>query len=328
MTGPARETPRAVVFDMDGVLVDSARFHARAWKEAFDDFLAEHDHDDRFIVPGDYRRYVDGRPRYEGVASFLESRGIVLSVGDPSDPPGMGSEAALGNLKNQIFHRLLDEEPIRPLAGVEDLLDGLRAEDTPVAVVSSSRNTDRILPSEVERRVDVVLGGKDLDDLGIPGKPQPDMFLRAADQLGFDPGEVTVVEDSPAGVVAGRRGGFSLVVGVEEEDRGSAVGELADVVVTGVSELPGSVAVWSGLLEPPPPALEHLGSIQGRIERGSTSLYIGDDEAELLSVRRADGVGVLVDSHPSEMTWADFYVPDEAAGAALRTRLDPGQPED
>lgn len=305
---------------MDGVLVDSARLHARAWKDAFDQFLAQRGHHHQFKLPDDYRSYVDGRPRYEGVATFLESREIDIPAGDPSDPPGMETEAALGNLKNQILHRLLDTEPIRPLEGVEALLNELGAEGTPLAVVSSSRNTDRILPPEVVRRVDLVLGGKDLEDLGIPGKPHPDMFIRAARDLGFDPVEVAIVEDSPAGVIAGRRGGFSLVVGVKGSDAQSAV-DRADVVVPGALELPPTVTSWSAMLEPPPPAQDHMSTIREWVGDDSAPLYVGNDETKLLSARMNDGIGVVVRAQPPRSTWADFWVRDEAVRSDLLSRL-------
>jgi beta-phosphoglucomutase family hydrolase len=318
-----RKVPKAVVFDIDGVLVDSARLHARAWKETFDEFLADRGRSDRFDLPDDYRRYVDGRPRYEGVASFLASRDIDLPVGDPAEPAGMASITGVGNLKNEVLHRLLESEDVERLDGVDELLDQLRHDETPIAVVSSSRNTDRILPGDIAERVDLVLGGKDLDELGIPGKPAPDMFLRAVERLEVTPREAAVVEDAPAGVRAGRRGGFSLVVGVEPDPGTSSVSDLADVVVRGVSELPRHLVSWSDLLEPPPAALENLETIR-RLVDGSeheSSLYVGDDESELLAVRQRDGVGVLVDPRPPAMTWADFSVPDPMKEAELRARL-------
>lgn len=319
-----RKVPEAVVFDMDGVLVDSARLHARAWKETFDDLLIDRGRSDRFDLPDDYRRYVDGRPRYEGVASFLASRDIDLPVGDPAEPAGMASITGVGNLKNEVLHRLLESEDVELLDGVDELLDELRHNETPIAVVSSSRNTDRILPDDIAERVDLVFGGRDLDELGIPGKPAPDMFLRAVERLGVTAREAAVVEDAPAGVRAGRRGGFSLVVGVKPEPGTSSVSDLADIVVRGVSELPRHLVSWSDLLEPPPVALENLETIRRLVGAGSeheSSLYVGDDEEELLAVRQRDGVGVLVDPRPPAMTWADFSVPDPMKEADLRARL-------
>ncbi|HEX6299818.1 MAG TPA: HAD-IA family hydrolase [Acidimicrobiia bacterium] len=329
--GTARKTPEAVVFDMDGVLVDSARLHARAWKETFDEFLAQQGDPKPFALPDDYRRYVDGRPRYEGVVSFLRSRGLTMPMGDPSDSPGMTTMTALGNLKNQAFHRLLETESVEPLAGVEDMLDRLLDARTPMAVVSSSRNIDLILPASIAVKVDLVLGGNDLDEMEIPGKPAPDMFTRAAADIGVTPRECAVVEDSPAGVRAGRRGGFSLVVGIDDGHGSSAMADLSDVVVKSVAELPAHVASWSDLLEPPPSALENIDTIRrllgGRPEVGSSALYVGDDEDELLAVRQLDGVGVLVDSAPPAMTWADFSVPDQENGDELRARLADSDPQ-
>ena len=323
--GSARKAPEAVVFDMDGVLVDSVRLHARAWKQTFDAFLAQHGDPRPFALPDDYRSYVDGRPRYEGVESFLRSRGIIMPRGDPSEAPGMTTMTALGNLKNQEFHRLLETESVEPLPGVEDMLDRLVDAHTPIAVVSSSRNTDEILPASIGEKVDLVLGGKDLDEMQIPGKPAPDMFTRAAEVIGVTPRECAVVEDSPAGVRAGRRGGFSLVVGIDDGHGSSAMTDLSDVVVTGVAELPPRVASWSDLLEPPPSALENVETIRrllgDRPDFESSALYVGGDEDELLGVRQVDGVGVLVDPAPDAMSWADFSIPAQEDGAELRARL-------
>lgn len=324
---PTRRSPEAVVFDMDGVLVDSARIHARAWKTTFDEFLAHRGSSDRFVLPDDYRRHVDGRPRYQGVATFLDSRGIDLPMGDQSDPPGMTTITAVGNLKNQVFHDLLEEEEIEPLEGVIGLLDGLVEDDIPIAVVSSSRNTEIILPEPINERVDLVLGGKDLDELRIPGKPEPDMFVAAVQVLGVTPRDAAVVEDSPAGVRAGRRGGFSLVVGIDDESGSARLADLADIVVVGVLELPRHVSSWSDLLKPPAPALENLDTIQrlvgSRLEDDPTALYVGDDEDQLLAVRQSDGFGVVVDPEPSSMTWADFSVPDQEGADRLRRKLAP-----
>lgn len=325
-----RQRPEAVVFDMDGVLCNSAQLHARAWKETFDEFLVSREHPQPFLLHDDYRRYVDGRPRYEGVATFLGSRGIELPMGDPTDPPGTQTVTALGNLKNQRFHRLLETETIEPFPGVEALLDSLRGDGTPIAVVSSSRNTDRILPKSIAERVDLVLGGMDLEAMHIPGKPAPDMFVHATERLRVRPGVASVVEDSPAGVRAGRRGGFSLVVGVDDEPGSAAMADLSDVVVSGVWELPSHVVLWSDLLEPPPSALENLDTIRrlvgDRIEGDPSSLYIGEDEAELLAVRQQDGVGVLIDPEPPAMTWADFSVPDRDSVDELCSGLAKSEP--
>lgn len=326
-----RQPPEAVVFDMDGVLVDSARIHARAWKEAFDEFLTKRGRPDGFDLSDDYRQYVDGRPRYEGVASFLASRDIDLPVGEPSDDPGLDTISGLGNLKNEVFHRLVDAEGVEPLPGVEALLASLRDDQTPLAVVTSSRNMDRILPGGIARQVDVALGGKDLDELQIPGKPEPDMFIVAVERLGLSPGVAAVVEDSPAGIRAGRRGGFSLVIGVDPEHQSLLMADLADIVVKGVSELPPHLSSWSDRLTPPTSALDNVATIRrllgSRLEDEPSSLYIGDDEDGLLAVRQRDGVGLLVDPEPSATTWADFSVPDQESGAEVRARLARTDPE-
>jgi beta-phosphoglucomutase-like phosphatase (HAD superfamily) len=166
-------TIEAVVFDVDGVLIDTARLHARAWKETCDRFLASRGLDDEFDIHRDYRGHVDGRPRYEGVAAFLESRGIELPYGASGDDPGFSTVTAIGNLKNDAFRELITREGVESLPGVERLLAALHRAGTPVAVVSSSRNAIEILPEELREKLEVEFGGESLDELDLPGKPDP-----------------------------------------------------------------------------------------------------------------------------------------------------------
>lgn len=268
--------PKAVVFDLDGVLVDTARLHAEAWKRAFDSFFDHRGIDDVFDEAADYRQRVDGRPRYEGVAALLASRGIELPAGTPSDEPGFETEAAIGNLKNQMFHELLDSEGVEPLPEAKELLEALTAQQVPMAVVSSSRNATRVLPADLGEHVEFVLGGGDVADLGIPGKPDPGMFVEGARRLGFGPESAAVVEDAPTGVQAGRRGGFAVTVGIDPEGTSRLEEAGADFVVPGLAALPKEIGSWPELIEAPTPALESLERIEGLLG-GAPAVFLDYD---------------------------------------------------
>ena len=228
----------AVLFDLDGVLTATARLHAAAWTRLFDSYLAERAAAEgapfRPFQPHDYARYVDGRPRYDGVRAFLASRGITLPDGAPDDPPGDGTVCGLGNRKQAFFHDVLAGEGADTIPGTVAVVRHLRHRGVRTAVVSSSRNCAAILESAglsglFELQVDGVVAAR----LGLAGKPAPDTFLHAARTMGVAPARAAVVEDAIAGVAAGRAGGFGLVVGI---DRAGVPDELAragaDLVVT------------------------------------------------------------------------------------------------
>jgi len=235
----------AMILDLDGVITRTATIHARAWKRMFDDYLRRREAERRepfrpFDQVADYRRYVDGKPRYDGVRSFLESRGIHLPEGTPSDPPGQETICGLGNLKDQWFLNLLVEG-----GGVEvfeDTLDALRrwrALGLKTAVVSSSKNCDLVLRAAgLVELFDVRVDGNTAEELRLPGKPAPDTFLEAAHRLGVAPSRAAVFEDACAGVQAGRHGHFGTVVGVaRQESQLAALQEAgADVVVRDLRE--------------------------------------------------------------------------------------------
>jgi beta-phosphoglucomutase family hydrolase len=224
----------AVLFDLDGVLTPTAELHQLAWSSMFEQFLDQFlgpDHDP--YTEDDYLAYVDGKPRFDGVRSFLASRGIQLPEGDPDAPPGTGSVSALGNRKNELFQQLLRTQGIAPYPGSLRLLDHLDALRIPMAVVSSSRNAREVLEgARLTDRFAVVADGVLAAERGLPGKPAPDLFLAAADKLTVAPAAAVVVEDAVSGVAAGRAGGFGLVIGV---DRGAGPEALqangADLVV-------------------------------------------------------------------------------------------------
>ncbi len=234
---PPVDSFTAFLFDLDGVLTPTADLHQQAWTTMFDEFLVPRGQA-RFSEE-DYLRYVDGRPRFDGVRTFLASRGITLSDGDGDDPPGDGSVGALGNRKNVVFLDILRRDGIAPYPGSVRFLDHLAEQGIKAAVVSSSRNAREVLEaSGLAPRFDVVTDGLVAAEEHIPGKPAPDIFLNAASRLGVAAADAVVVEDAVSGVEAGRAGHFGLVVGV---DRGAGHDALrehgADVVVDDLSEL-------------------------------------------------------------------------------------------
>ncbi len=236
--GPApADSFAAVLFDLDGVLTPTADIHTKAWTTMFDEFL-----EPRGLAPfslDDYLHYVDGKPRFDGVRSFLASRDITLPDGDPSDPPSQDSVAGLGNRKNDLFLEILRDEGIAPYPGSLRFLDHIAGRGTSVAVVSSSRNAQEVLDaSGLAPRFTVVTDGLVAAAEHIPGKPAPDMFLDAARRLGVDPADAVVIEDAVSGVAAGRAGDFGLVVGVDRGAGHEALREHgADVVVDDLADL-------------------------------------------------------------------------------------------
>ena len=231
----------AVIFDLDGVITRTARAHAAAWKAMFDEYLRRRDGEKwvPFDLISDYRRYVDGMPRYDGVRSFLQSRGIELPWGSPEDPAHAETICGLGNRKNELFLKRLEQGGAEVFNSSVDLVRALRQAGMRTAVVSSSRNCALILRAAgaldlFDARVD----GVDLERRGLKGKPAPDMFLAAARDLGASPERAVVVEDAQAGVEAGRAGGFGLVIGVARSGQAEALrSHGADAVVQDLAEL-------------------------------------------------------------------------------------------
>jgi beta-phosphoglucomutase family hydrolase len=234
----------ALLFDLDGVVTRTATVHARAWRALFDEFLRlwadEHTTPFQpFDIGLDYIRYVDGKRRYDGVASFLESRGIKLPWGQPRDSPDQRSVCGLGNRKDAYFLQALDQQGIDVFDDAVVLLDAVRAAGKRVAVVSASEHCDAILARVgLLDRFDVRVTGHEAAVWGLASKPAPDTFLKAAELLGLPPARAVVLEDALAGVQAGRSGGFGLVVGVDRGGAGEALAANgAHVVVTDLAEL-------------------------------------------------------------------------------------------
>ena len=231
-----------VLFDLDGVLTPTAGVHEQAWAQMFNRYLADHADEIEDASPfsdADYLAHVDGRPRYDGVRTFLRSRGIELPDGSPTDPPGDQTVCALGNRKNEAFNEIIAREGIDAYPGALVLLDHLDRLGVRQAVVSSSKNARGVLGgAALGRRFKVIVDGTVVADAGLDGKPAPDAFLLAASELGVDPQRTVVVEDAVSGVQAGRAGNFGLVIGV---DRGAGDDALrgggADVVIDDLSEL-------------------------------------------------------------------------------------------
>lgn len=239
---PHLRAVRAVVFDTDGVITDSARLHAAAWRSAFDACLAAAGQHRPFDPVEDYRRYVDGRARLDGAAAFLTARGLRLPPGTPDDPPGTRTVWAVAARKEQLFVRRLAAGSVPAWPGTVRLLHALRAEGVPCAAISASRHAPELLAGAGVRDLfEAVVDGNEAARLGLPGKPDPAIFLEAARRLGVPAGEAAVVEDALAGVEAGRRGGFGLVVGVDRTAGPTSADDLseqgADLVVTDLAEL-------------------------------------------------------------------------------------------
>jgi beta-phosphoglucomutase family hydrolase len=256
----------AVLFDLDGVLTQTASVHASAWKKLFDGFLKQRAAETGepfvpFDIGTDYPRHVDGKPRHDGVASFLESRGIVLPMGSPDDGPDVQSVHALGNLKDQYFLRHLEQQGVEPYESAIALVRALRAQGIKTAVVSSSNNCAAVLDTaHIAELFDTRVDGIDTTRLGLQGKPAPDAFLEAARRLGVEASRAIVVEDAIAGVEAGRAGHFGRVIGVDRLGQAQALRSGgADVVVTDLAQIGVAVeppAAWSLVFEDFDPAQE------------------------------------------------------------------------
>ena len=232
----------AILFDLDGVVTNTSSLHARVWRRLFDEFFARWTPDRGempFRWPDDYHAHVDGKPRAEGVRSFLLSRGIELPLGAPSDGPDTDTVCGLGNRKAQLVLELLDSQGVEIFDGTVGVIRAARAAALKTACVSSSLSCREVLArARITDQFDVIYDGNDLEQDGLPGKPRPDCFLRAATLVGVEPRNAAVVEDAVVGAAAGRAGGFRLVIGV---DRGAGRQALldagADIVVSDLAEL-------------------------------------------------------------------------------------------
>ena len=210
----------AVLFDLDGVITDTAGLHAACWKQMFDDYLqrraaqrGEAFHP--FDLEVDYRLYVDGKPRFDGVRDFLNSRDIHLPEGNMDDPSHAETVIGLGNCKNELVNKLIEEIGVQPYEGSVRLIHQLRDRGFKIAVVTSSQNCTAVLKAtKLDKVFEVQVDGNMLHERHLAGKPAPDMFLLAAKLLGVEPQRAIVIEDAISGVQAGSSGHFGLVIGV------------------------------------------------------------------------------------------------------------------
>jgi beta-phosphoglucomutase family hydrolase len=241
------DLPRGIttcLFDLDGVLTQTAKIHAQAWKQMFDDFLRDWSERtgepfEPFDRPTDYDEYVDGKPRLDGVHSFLQSRGIDIPMGSPSDPPEKDTVHALGTRKNNLVLDLIQDQGVEPYAGSVTFVERARDQGLRRAVVSSSTNCREVLVAAgIEHLFEVRIDGTIAEREGLAGKPAPDTFLAGARAFDADPAQAAVFEDAQAGVRAGRAGDFGWVVGVDRTGQAEALRQRgADVVVEDLAEL-------------------------------------------------------------------------------------------
>ena len=235
------DSVRACLFDLDGVLTQTAKVHQAAWKRTFDEFLRGHHPGEREFSLGDYNEHVDGKPRMDGVRDFLASRGITLPEGTAGDPPDAPTVHGLAARKNDQVLRELEEHGVEVYAGSMRYLRAARDAGLATAVVTASANGQHVIEVAgfadlIDARVDGLVAARE----GLRGKPAPDTFLAGARAVGVPPAQAAVFEDALSGVAAGRAGEFGYVVGVDRVGQAAALAERgADVVVTDLDELLG-----------------------------------------------------------------------------------------
>jgi alpha,alpha-trehalase len=234
----------ALIFDLDGVVTRTASLHMKAWEQMFVPFLEQFRSEtgrDVELYRGkeDYLKYIDGIPRYDGVKNLLESRGIQLPYGNPDDEPGKHTISGLGNRKNRIFLELINKDKIHVFEDTITKIKLWRIQGLKTAVISSSKNCRAILKTaEIENLFDVRIDGLDSEQQNIPGKPAPDIFLEAAEQLQTPPSRCAVFEDAVSGIKAGKAGNFKYVIGVARKSSEKELYENgADLVIKNFNEL-------------------------------------------------------------------------------------------
>lgn len=229
----------ALIFDLDGVITQTRKTHKKAWKEMFDNFFKEYGKRQKPMSEYDYLEYIDGKPRYQGVKSFLNSRDISLPYGDPSDEPGFDTICALGNIKNDLFNKVLDRDGVQIYEDALESLKKWKQLGIKTAIVSSSKNCKKIIEvAGIEDLFDTRVDGVISQEIGLKGKPDPDIFTEAAKNLDANPAKSVVFEDAISGVKAGQAGFFGLVIGVNRFNNAKALIENgADITIDDFSEL-------------------------------------------------------------------------------------------
>ena len=239
-----RDQYDAVLLDLDGVITDTARIHAACWKQMFDEYLQKRatqrgEEFRPFDLATDYRLYVDGKPRYDGVRDFLTSRGIRLPQGSPDDPPQAETVDGLGNRKNDLVNKIIEDKGVEPYEGSVELVHQLRHQGFKIAVVTSSQNCTAVLKAaKLDHFFDVQVDGNTIHAQHLAGKPAPDTFLMGAKLLGVEPTRAIVIEDALSGVEAGCAGNFGLVIGVARKGNAEELRRHgANLVVNDLGEL-------------------------------------------------------------------------------------------
>ncbi|MET8851931.1 beta-phosphoglucomutase family hydrolase [Amycolatopsis sp. NPDC004625] len=240
MTTGLPETITACLFDLDGVLTGTAILHREAWKRTFDEFLRARDGAGfSEFTDHDYAAFVDGRPRADGVREFLRSRGITLPEGEPDDPVDAPTVNGVGNRKNELVLKIIDERGVNPYPGSVRYLEAVKAAGLRIAVVTSSANGAKVLDGgDLSKYVEARVDGIVIREQHLKGKPAPDSFLAGAAALGVEPAHAAVFEDAQSGVQAGKAGGFGYVVGVNRADQAAELrAHGADIVVDDLADL-------------------------------------------------------------------------------------------
>jgi beta-phosphoglucomutase family hydrolase len=239
-----RDRYDAVLFDLDGVITNTATIHATCWKQMFDEYLQARATQKRetfraFDLANDYRLYVDGKPRFDGVRDFLRSRGIELPEGSRDDPAELETVCGLGNWKNELVNEVIESKGVEPYEGSVKLIQQLRRQGFKTAIVTSSQNCTTVLKAaKLEAFFEVHVDGDVMHERHLAGKPAPDSFLAAAKLLGTESARSVVIEDALAGVEAGARGKFGLVIGVARKGNAKELRQHgAHLVVNDLSEL-------------------------------------------------------------------------------------------
>ncbi|MDR7127857.1 alpha,alpha-trehalase [Algoriphagus sp. 4150] len=241
MTENKHPTFTAVILDMDGVVTKTATLHAQAWKEMFDEFMENRQGKDfqPLVIDRDYKQYIDGIPRFEGVRRFLKSRNIAISDGQIDDSPTEETVYGLGNRKNELFRSILEKKGVHVYEDTLEMLKKWKKAKLKLAIISSSRNCRHIIESAgLTELFDARVDGETLEKENLNGKPDPDIFLKASEVLGVDAKNAIIIEDAIAGVEAGKKGRFGLVVGVARHGESKELKDAgADIVVEKLTEL-------------------------------------------------------------------------------------------
>ncbi len=290
---------QAVILDLDGVITQTTQLHAKAWKRMFDDYLRQRSEKKGesyapFDIVEDYKKYVDGKPRYDGVRSFLQSREIQLPEGSPEEEAGTETVCGLGNRKNDLFHELMQNEGVEVYGDAVEQIKRWKEEGLKIAVVSSSKNCVPILEAaKLHDLFDAKVDGIDSEKLGLKGKPAPDIFLEGARQLQVPIEEAVVVEDSEAGIQAGLQGKFGIVVGVARgegacrlQERGShmVVGDLREIQLSQNSSQGDS----RGVSITPVSALAQQQAFANRLKQHQLALFLDYDGTLTPIVKRPE----------------------------------------